>query len=92
MTSDTCNGERNKCRLIVDQVHESEEDFRKYDSDDIHVLEVDFWNHLRNMCIGGMPKALTILLVNTLREELDDIDSRMRVSKNIKSVLRDVNK
>ena len=38
LTPDTCNGARNTFRLIVDQVHEAAEDFRKDDSDDIYIL------------------------------------------------------
>ena len=47
--SDTCNGARKTYRLIVEKVHEAAEDLRKYDSDNIHVLEVDCWNQLRNV-------------------------------------------
>ena len=60
-------------RLIVEQVHEAVEDFQKDDSDDICVLEVDCWNHLRNVWLGGIIKAMYILLGNTMREELYEI-------------------
>ena len=58
LTSDTCNGARKTRRLIVEQVYEATEALHKDDSDDIHVLEVDCWNRLRNVCLGGMTKAL----------------------------------
>ena len=37
---DAYNGVRKTCRLIVETVHEAAEDLRKYDSYEIHVLEV----------------------------------------------------
>ena len=44
------------------------EALRKEKSDDIRVLEVYFWNHLRNVWLGGIKKALYALLGNMLRE------------------------
>ena len=41
LTSDTCNGARKTSRLIVEQFHDTVEDLRKDDYDDIRVLEVD---------------------------------------------------
>ena len=46
LMSDTCNCPRKTHRLIVEQVNEAVEALRKSDSDDISILEVDFWNHL----------------------------------------------
>ena len=62
LTSEKCNGARKTRRLIVDKVHEAVEDLRKYNSYDIRVLEVDCWNHLRNVWLGGTTKALSILI------------------------------
>ena len=70
LMSDTCNGERDTRRLIVEQVHEAVKYFLKNDSDDIHILEVDFCNHIRNVWIGVMTKFLSTLLGNKLREEI----------------------
>ena len=79
LMSDTCNFEIKMCRLIFEQAHEAAEYFCKDESDYILVLEVDCWNHLRNVCLGGMTKALSNLLGNTIREKLDGIYLRMRV-------------
>ena len=64
----------------------------KYDSDDIPFLEVDCWNHLRNVYLGGMKKSLSTLLGNKMREGLNEIDSQLRVSTSTKSVLCAVDK
>ena len=64
----------------------------KDDSDDIHVLEVDCWNHRRNVWLGGMTKALYILLCIAMREELDDIELQLKVLTSIESVICAVNK
>ena len=91
-TLDICNGERNTCRIIVEQVHEAAEAFCKDNYDKIRVLEVGYWNHLRNVWFGVMKKSLSALLGNTLREVLDDIYSRMSFLTSIKSVLHAVHK
>ena len=90
--SDTCNGARKTRRLIVEQVHEAAEALHKDDSDDIRVLEVDYWNHLRKVWLRGMKKYLSTLLCSILREEIDRTNSQLRVSTNIKSVLGVLNK
>ena len=69
LTSDTCDGARKMNHLIFEQVHEAAEAFHKDDSDDICVLEVDCWNHLRNVWLWGMTKSLSALLGNTMMEE-----------------------
>ena len=87
LTPDTYNGARKTRHIIVDRVYEAVEAFRKYASDDICVLEVDCWNHLRNVWLEGMTKAIFTLAENTLREELYGIKSRLRVLASTKSVL-----
>ena len=67
LTSGTYTGARKMRRLIVEKNFEVAEALRKDDSDDIHVLEVDCWNHLRNFWLGGMTNPLSTLLCNTLR-------------------------
>ena len=52
--SATCNGARKTRLLIVEKVHQAVEDLHKHDSNDIRVLDVDCWNHLINVLIGGM--------------------------------------
>ena len=59
LTSDTCNGARKTRRLIAEKVFEAAKYFCKDDSDDIRVLEVDCWNKLRNLWLGGMTRALS---------------------------------
>ena len=91
LTSETFNGERKTRHLIVEQVNEAEETLRKDDYDDIRVLEVDCWNHLRNVWLWVIKKDLSNLIGNTMREELDGIDLRLRVLTIIKSVLCAIN-
>ena len=69
LTSDTCNGARKACCLIVEKFHEATEAFLNEECDDIYVLEVDCWNHLRNIWLGVTTKALSILFGKTIREE-----------------------
>ena len=58
LTSETYNGAMNTRRLIFEQVHEAEAALRKYDSHEIRVSEVGYWNHLINVWLGGITKAL----------------------------------
>ena len=83
---------KKKLRLIVKQFCEAAKALCKDNSDYIRVLEVDYWNHLRNVCLRGMKNDLSTLLVDTLREELDVIDLRLRVLTRIKIMLCDVNR
>ena len=48
--------------------------------------------HLRNVWIGSMEKALTSDLNNILRVSLEEIDPRIRVSSSISAVIRAVYK
>ena len=52
------------------------------------VLEGDCWNHLRNVWIKSMSGALTGRLRDSLRFELETIDSRLRVGTALGGVLR----
>ena len=92
LTSDTYNGAWKTRRLIVEKCHDSAEALHKYDSNNIRVLEVDYWNHLRNVWIGGIKKAMYNLIGKKLREELYEINSRLRSSTSIESVIRAINK
>ena len=78
--------------IIFEQGHEAAEALIKDNSDDIRVLEVGCCNHLINVWLGGITKALSTLLFNTIREELDEIDLWLRVSTSIKSVFFAFNK
>ena len=92
LTLSICNGESKTSRLIVEKSYEATEDLGKDNSDNIHVLDVDCWNHLRNLRLGSMTKSLSTLLDNTTREELYGIDSRLKVLTSIGSMLCAVDK
>ena len=92
LTSYICNCARKMRRLIVEQVHEAAEALRKGDSDDIHFLEVYCWKHLRNVWLKGIPKSLSNLLFNTLREELYEINWGISVLTSTIFLLRDVDR
>ena len=49
LMSDTCNGARKTHHLIAEKVHEAAKYLRKDDSYEIRILEVDYWNCLRNV-------------------------------------------
>lgn len=56
------------------------------------VLQGDCWNHLRNVWIKSMSGALTSRLKESLRFELETIDSRLRVGTALDGVLRAADK
>ena len=58
----------------------------------INVHKQDCMHHIRNICINAMNKGLTKYLSSLLREDLDQIDKRLRVSTNMEMVLRAVDK
>ena len=82
-TSDTYNGASIMHRIFVEQVRVAAEFLRKDYSDNIRVLEVDCWEHLRNVGIGGITKSLSTLLGSTMREEFYYINLRLRVLTSI---------
>ena len=71
---DTCNEKSKKHRLIFEQVYDAVEDYHNDNSDEIFVFEVDCWNHFRNLWFRGTTKAISTLLGNTPRKELDGIN------------------
>ena len=89
MTSDTCNAARKTRRLVVANVIKAAEEMS---TDNICVLEVDCWNHLQNVWLGGMSKALSAFLNEHLTNYLEHIDPRLRVSTKIEMILRAVDK
>ena len=54
--------------------------------------ELDCMQHLRNVWIGNMEKALTSELNNILRASLDEIDPTLRVSSSISAIIRATDK
>ena len=91
VTSDTCNSVRKTRRLLVDQIINAALVLSD-NTDNINVLEIDCWNHLRNVWNGGMMKAVSTFLKDKLQDELETIDSRLRVTPNIDMILRTVDK
>eukprot|EP00956_Cyclotella_meneghiniana_P043804 scaffold288481_cov139-Cyclotella_meneghiniana.AAC.1 len=49
-------------------------------------------NHLRNVWIGGMEKALSKYLNELLRGSLDEIDPMLRVTASISALIRAIDK
>ena len=68
LEADTYHGVKKMRHILVEKVCEALEDLVKEESDDIRVLEVDFWNHLRNVFLRGMSKSFFTLLGNTMKE------------------------
>ena len=91
VTSDTCNSARKTRRLLVDQITDAALVLSDEPSN-INVLEVDCWNHLRHVWLGGMMKTMSSFLKEKLQDELEIIDSRLRVTPNIDMILRAVDK
>ena len=89
VNSDTCNAARKTRRLIVTKIEEAEIELNRAGA---NVLEIDCWNHLRNVWLGGMIKALSSFLQEMLINDLDSIDTKLRVSPNITNILRSVDK
>ena len=56
------------------------------------ILEVDCWNHLRNVWLGGMTKSLSAHLREYLSDDLELIDPKLRVYPSIDMILRAVDK
>ena len=59
---------------------------------EIFIYLFDFNNHLRNMWIGAMNREIFTHLSDLMREEIDNIDSRLRVSTKFDMVLLAVDK
>ena len=89
LNSDTCNAARKTRRILVSKIKEAATELNRECG---NVLEVDCWNHLRNVWLGGMTKALSSYLRNILINDLDSIDARLRVSPKIENILRAVDK
>ena len=87
--SDTCNDARKTRRLLVNEIKEAAAEMS---TDEIVVLEVDCWNHLRNVWLSGMTKSLSVYLKNELGASLECIDPNLRVTVSIEMVLRAADK
>ena len=97
-STDTAPGARKQRRLLCEAIVKAAAEWHALnpvdDADDrrLHVLEIDCYNHLRNVWLGGMAKQLTARLKATLHEQLETIDRRLRVSTSMESVLRAMDK
>ena len=80
ITTDMCNGAQKTRRLLVEEVIRH--------SINNNVLQVDCWHHLRYVWLEGMGKSLTTFLNNLLKDSLDEIDPRLRVTPGMEGILR----
>ena len=71
--TDTCATAQKLRRILVNEVPGA------YDFDCMH--------HLRNVWLGGMEKALTQRLNEILKQSVDTIDPKLRVSASISAVI-----
>ena len=71
VTSYTCNSARKTRRLLVQSIEEAA---NQLSIEKIRILEIDCWNHLCNVWLGGMTKALSLYLKDELRSDLECID------------------
>ena len=89
VNSDTCNGARKKHRLLVKSIKDA---VALLCVDDTMVLQVNCLNHLQNIWLGGMTKALSKYLKVHICEDLEYIDSILRVTPSIDMILCAVEK
>ena len=76
--TDTCNPAQKLRRILVEIVDGS--------------YDYDCMNHLRNVWLGGMERAITAHLNELLRLSLDEIDPRLRVTASVTAIIRAVDK
>ena len=79
VTTDTCNSARKSRRILVEMVS-------KIDGGVVH--EQDCFNHLRNVWINGVAKAVSGFMNEYLSDSLDDISSFLRISPDLAHILR----
>ena len=97
-STDTAAAARKSRRLLCEAIAKAAADWHELDplvdfaDQRLHCLEVDCYNHLRNVWLGGMAKALTARLKEELHDQLEAIDWRLRVSTSMESVLRALDK
>jgi hypothetical protein len=76
--TDTCNTAQKIRRILLDHIDGA--------------MDLDCMNHLRNVWIGGMEKALAKYLNALLRSSLDEIDPTIRVTTSITAIIRAIDK
>ena len=98
ISTDTANAARKQRRLLGEAIAMAAAEWHELDrvkdcgDERLYNLEVDCWNHLRNVWLGGMAKALGAHLNHKLRDSLEVISQRLRVSTSMESVLRALDK
>ena len=75
ITTDTCNAAQKVCRLLVEHING-------------HVNEQYCMQHIRNVWINGVAKAVNRYMTEFLNEILDDISSFLGVSPDLDHVIR----
>ena len=98
ITSDNCNGALKVKRCMVAAVQDvikHEYTAKEWDAftdkeqaAKLLVLEGDCWNHLRNVWFGRVTNSITNSLKVKLKDDLDQIDFRLRVIPDMALVLR----
>ena len=79
ITTDTCNAAQNICQLLVECINST-------------VHEQYCMQHLRNVWINGVSKAINNCLTEFLQERLEEISSFMRVSPDLDPVICEFHK
>ena len=75
INTDTCNAAQKNRRILVDYINGN-------------VNEQDCMQHLRNVWINGVAKAVDKFMTEYLEESLEEISSFLRVSPNLAQVIR----
>ena len=78
LTTNTFHGARNLARLLEQAIKEKCR-ANGLNEDEINIFVLDCHNHLWNIWIGAMNKALS----NLMKEDLESIDSMLRVTLTI---------
>jgi hypothetical protein len=76
--TDTCNTAQKVRRILVDQIADA--------------YELDCMNHLRNVWLGNVEKALSTYLNAILDTSLDEINPQLWITASISAVIRAVDK
>ena len=86
ITTNTCNGARKTAELLEIEIR-AMCIAKGMTEDQICMYLLDCFNHLRNVWIGAMDKEMSTHLADVMREDLDNIDPRLRLSTKFGVVL-----
>ena len=56
--------------------------------DEIRILEIDCWHHIRNVWFGNVSKQMNKTLQEVLGDQLSDLPSNYRIHTDIVALLR----